>query len=97
MAALVDNPSVLPETDFAAAFSKTNNMEEPDYVEGEDQSGEHSEDSDSSSEEEPVDDAVKEDMLKLEESFEEHGMKFRLIDRNGDGEHMLCPCVWRFC
>ena len=63
-------------------------MEAGDHNEGEERGREPSEASDSSSEEEPVDDTVRQDMLKLEESFEEHGMKFRLIDRIGEGKHI---------
>ena len=72
-------------------------MEQTDYIEEEVDGEEHSEASESSSEEEPVDETVREDMLKLEESFQEHGMKFRLIDRIGEGKYAECSFKWRLC
>ena len=66
-------------------YDQMTNMGEAEYVEQDVNGDEHSEASDSSTVSEQVDETVREDMIKLEESFEEHGMKFRLIDRIGEG------------
>lgn len=42
--------------------------------------------------EEDVDDAVMEDMIKVEQTFAGFGTRFRLIDKIGEGEHWLCYC-----
>ena len=44
-----------------------------------------SEISDTSSEAKGIDESVQEDMIQLEETFDENGMNFRLIDRIGEG------------
>ena len=59
-------------------------MNVEDYIE-EEEGDDYSEESGSSSEGELIDETVREDMQKLEETFEENGMKFRLIDRIGEG------------
>lgn len=41
-----------------------------------------------------VDESVREEMNKLEETFEEIGMKFRLIDRIGEGWFSKRPCSY---
>ncbi len=87
MAALTDQRSVEPNADLAD-LGETNNVDAGVHAEGDCHDKENSETTDSSSDEEQVDDSIKQDMLKLEESFKEHGMKFRLIDRIGEGtEH----------
>lgn len=47
-----------------------------------------SDESDSSSETQDISDAVREDMIKLEEIFEENGMNYRLINRIGEGKFL---------
>lgn len=56
-----------------------------------DELGEYEEDADgsnhseSSESEHEIDETVREDMIRLEETFMEIGMKFRMIDRIGEG------------
>lgn len=61
------------------------------YVEEHQESQDFSEAAESSSEDETIDETVKEDMVKLEESFKEHGMRFRLINRIGEGASAQVP------
>ena len=55
-------------------------------LETEELCGDESESSETSSEAGNVDESVREDMLRLEDTFEENGMSFRLIDRIGEGQ-----------
>ena len=63
-----------------------NHTKPSQWIEQDEEEDVCSETSQSSSEGETIDDTVREDMLRLEESFAEHGMRFRLIDRIGEGE-----------
>ena len=83
--ASMDQPTVEPKAELAADLGQTKKVDAGLRVEENLQDKEDSETSDSSSEEEEIDESIKQDMLKLEESFKEHGMKFRLIDRIGEG------------
>ena len=63
--------------------------ETDEYEDGEDEQ-EGSECSDESAESEyAVDDTVKEEMAKLEDTFREIGMKFRMIARIGEGNTVI--------
>ena len=86
MATAMDHHPTLPDADPNAHIGRKINENAEDLIEEEEQEEEYLEASESSSEEEIIDETVREDMLRLEESFAEHGMKFRLIDRIGEGE-----------
>ena len=88
MAAVMDHRPILPDTDTTAPAKDTIALGDYDCIEEEELEEGYSESS-SSSEEENIDDTVREDMLKLEESFARHGMEFRLIDRIGEGSYAL--------
>lgn len=85
MAASTVQHSVEPSAEPAAHLGQANSENVMDHAEEDSPGKESSETSESSSDGEQVEDGIKQDMLKLEESFEEHGMKFRLIDRIGEG------------
>ena len=96
MAAATDHRSILPDSaalGLDSMHDRASSEEVQECIEVEEEEGreEHTESS-SSSDEETVDDAMKEDMLKLEESFEDHGMKFRLIGRIGEGSCAPVEC-----
>ena len=59
------------------------------YTNAHDEDDADSGSSETSSESGGIDESVREDMLRLEETFEENGMKYRLIDRIGEGDHLL--------
>lgn len=76
----------LHDTDLNAPVGRPVPSGAEECVGEEEPRDEYSDNSSSASEEETIDDTVREDMLRLEESFAEHGMKFRLVDRIGEGE-----------
>ena len=64
----------------------------PGYTEDEQQIYESSDESNSSAESQvEVNEGVREDMCKLEEVFLSMGLKFRMIDRIGEGTRLSFP------
>jgi cell division control protein 7 len=78
-------PEYAPEDDMDSDDPE-DQLRENDFDEDEDE--------DEGEEEDEMDDSVKEDMMRLEDSFRGISHRYRLVNRIGEGASSALLCVW---